>query len=109
MKHHKYLIGLIVLTAALVTAGVFAFKYMRTYDHIEQGYPEDLSSEMTESQNNIDVDADSENDIDNALEETLPEDQTVVIQKCTATGTACSDSLRCCRPDTCVNGRCRTL
>jgi len=38
MKKHTKLIRLIVVTAALVALGVVAFKYMRTYNHIEKGY-----------------------------------------------------------------------
>jgi len=32
MKNHKNLIRLIIATAALVAVGVFAFKYLRTYN-----------------------------------------------------------------------------
>jgi len=38
MKNHKHLIRLIIITAALIACGVFAFKYMRTYNNLSEMY-----------------------------------------------------------------------
>jgi len=103
MKNHKNLIRLIIATAALVAVGVFAFKYLRTYNlselyhhkHAQVEVIDQLQKNEALQQNNTDL------------------NDNVVIQKaspgeyCTLPTYACSSSSKpCCFPSQCSGGFC---
>ncbi len=103
MKNHKHLIQLIILTAALVACGAFAFKYLRTYKNIDGAH-------QSEQLQDTSLDRVEKEDLEQSPVDVSDE---VVIQKenpnaqqgyCLPLNSKCSSSTKyCCRPMICSN------
>ncbi len=100
MKNHKHLIRLIILTAALVACGAFAFKYLRTYKNIDRAYQGEQVQDTREEQSSADV-----SDVVIQRARSSASSAAATSTTCVVSG-SCSSTMKCCSPNICSGGVC---
>lgn len=97
MNNHKKIMRLIVIIAALVAIGVFAFTHMQTYKNLEPVHA--MQSETNKVQNNLHKKVPSGDDVIIQASDSLPSDIDQQIAICNQPGTpGCPQSYQSRKP-----------
>jgi hypothetical protein len=104
MKNHKNLIRLIIVTAALVAIGVFAFKYMRTYDSLSERYQtQQVQVEQADqAQDDILQGNNSDASDDVVIQKRAASSSSAATSSCAGPNAACSSTTKCCSGTVCT-------